>query len=120
MEYLKYLAWWHPFALVLIVWTSLVVFYVLYVFSINIWESRKEISNFTLGAVAPVLLLMIMTDFVMQMTLFSLFFMDIPRNLLVTARLKRYRAQPSGWRKRFADALCTRGLNTMAPTKFHC
>jgi hypothetical protein len=95
-------------------------FYTLYIAAINLWEDRAETSKTLLFLCSPILLLMVATDFVMQITVFALIFLDPPRELLVTSRLKRYRALEGGWRKHWADEICMRALNPFAPSKHHC
>jgi hypothetical protein len=51
---------------------------------------------------ASVLLVGALLDVAANLTLFSIACLDAPRELLVTARLKRYAAWPDGWRRRFA------------------
>jgi hypothetical protein len=109
------------YALVVLgVWSALITFYTLYLAAINFYENRHETSSLVVFLAAPMLVAMLVCDFLMNMTLFSVIFVDVPRELLVTARLKRYRALPDGWRKHWADEICTRGLNPFDPTKHHC
>jgi hypothetical protein len=110
----------HPLIVVLGAWSALLTFYTLYLAAINLYENRHETSTAVLVIASPMLLLMLLCDFAMQMTLAVVIFLDLPRELLVTGRLKRYRAQGSGWRWHAATIVCERGLNPFAPTKKHC
>jgi hypothetical protein len=101
-------------------WASIVGFYYLYLGAINVWENRHETSTLVLMVSAPLLLTMITVDVLMQMTLASLIFWDVPREWTVTRRLARYRDTGSGWRKHWATEICTRALNPFDPTKKHC
>jgi hypothetical protein len=102
------------------IWSALIVFYTLYLAAINFYEHWRDTSRLVVVIASPVLLTMIVCDVVMQMTLFTLIFLDIPRDFLVTQRLIRYRAQETGWRKHWADEICTRALNPFDPSKHHC
>ena len=102
------------------VWASIVGFYYLYLGAINVWENRHETSTLVLIVSAPLLLTMITVDVCMQMTLATLIFWDLPRELTVTARLARYRDTGTGWRQHWAMEICTRALNPFDPTKNHC
>lgn len=120
--FVHWVAWWHPIVSILAVWTALVVFYVLYIASINVYENRHDVSTLVLVILSPFLILMLVTDFLMQYTIFIVLFADLPRwkEWTVTSRLKRYRSTDTGWRKHWADEICLRGLNPFAPTKTHC
>ena len=101
-------------------WSGLITFYTLYLAAINFYEHWRDTSKLMVFIASPVLLTMLICDFLMQMTLFSLIFLDIPRDFLVTQRLIRYRAHADGWRKHWADEICTRALNPFDPSKHHC
>jgi len=101
-------------------WISIVVFYYLYLGAINVYENRAGVHWAVLLVSSPLLLVMLAFDFVMQMTLATLIFWDRPRELLVTARLKRYRLTRTDWREHWAKQICTHALNPFDPTKKHC
>jgi len=101
-------------------WGSVVGFYYLYLGAINVWENRHDTSWKVLVVSAPLLVTMITTDVLMQMTLATLVFWDLPREWTVTSRLARYRDTGTGWRQRWATLICTNALNPFDPTKHHC
>lgn len=103
------------------IWISLVIFYALYLAAINLWDNRNETSKWVLIAASPVLIAMILIDFLMQVTIFTVVFMDLPRETMVTYRLRRYREQKEAdWRTSMANHICTKALNPFDPTKHHC
>lgn len=59
-------------------------------------------------------------DFAMQVTVFSLLFLDPPREWLVTQRLIRYKRVGSGWRARLATWICESLLDPHDPSGCHC
>jgi hypothetical protein len=110
----------YPLLVLLGAWSLLLTFYTLYLAAINLYENRAETSKAVLVIASPMLVSMLVCDFLMQMTIATVIFLDPPRDLLVTGRLKRYRDTGSGWRKHWATEICERGLNPFAPTKKHC
>lgn len=106
-------------ALALIVYASLLVFYVLYIAAINIYRDWDTLAPWVQAVAFAPLVIMVMVDMVMQLTLATLVFLDWPREFMVTQRLARYRTT-TGWRKTVADAICTQALNPFDPTRKHC
>ena len=49
-----------------------------------------------------------------------LVFLDWPREVLVTARLIRYKRTDTGWRNRLATFICEHLLDVFDPTGDHC
>jgi hypothetical protein len=108
-------------ATIVFLWCALVIFYTLYLAAINVWENRHDVDWWVLLLAAPALFWMVLFDVVMNLTVFTVLMLDPPRELLVTQRMKRYRAlMNNSWRKRFAAGLCTNVLNPFDPTKHHC
>lgn len=69
----------------------------------------------------PVVALGLLLDVVLNATAATLFFADPPREWLLTQRLIRYKAQPSGgWRYGLAAAICEGLLDVFDPTGDHC
>lgn len=59
-------------------------------------------------------------DVVMQLTVFSLLFLELPRELLVTKRLIRHKRAGYGWRYRLAVWICVSLLDPHDPSGCHC
>jgi len=66
----------------------------------------------------PVLVIGYVLDFVSNL-IFTLPFLDFPRETTVTARLKRYAAGPDGWRKRAALWFADDMLDDFDPSGRH-
>jgi hypothetical protein len=109
--------WWSAY-LLLALW----VFWCLYIFMMGIYRAflQRRLKGLSLVMSSPVLAVAFVLDFLAQMTVFSVLFLDHPRDWLVTNRLRRYMAGPDGWRKRLADYLCHHLLDPFDPTGGHC
>jgi hypothetical protein len=76
----------------------------------------------------PFVIIAVAVDLIMQFTLASIIFMEWPQRsadgkleILVTARLQSYLKNPSGWRKTWAVAICTKLLDPFNATdEPHC
>jgi glucan phosphoethanolaminetransferase (alkaline phosphatase superfamily) len=110
----------NPFVVALLVYASLLVFYVLYIAAINIYRDWDSLAGWVqIVSFAP-LVVMIIVDMLMNFTLFSILFFDPPDEATVTQRLARYRAGPDSWRKKVAETICEQALNPFDPTRRHC
>ena len=105
-----------------IAYFTLVIFYTLYIAAINLLYDWPTLPLWVKVASAPILIVMVLLDFTMQCTFFTIFFFDLPRELLVTRRLERYRtaAYVNTWRQKVATSICTQALNPFDPTRHHC
>lgn len=81
-------------------------------------DGRLGTPAFSLGL--PIVAVGLLLDCAVNLTVASLLFLDAPRELLVTRRLKRYHAQGSGWRTRLAAYVCKNFLDQFDPTGEHC
>ena len=61
-----------------------------------------------------------LVDLIMNLTLFTVIFMDFPREVLVTKRLKRYIKSYVGWRLKLASWICSNLLNPFDKNNNHC
>lgn len=69
----------------------------------------------------PVVIFGLLCDFLLNITVGTILFMDLPREWLFTARLKRYRAEVAeGKRKKLACFFCEKLLNPFDPKGDHC
>ena len=57
-------------------------------------------------------------DVILNATVFSVLFMDYPRELTITHRLRRYLRDRTGWRRKAADWICKNMLEPIDCT--HC
>jgi hypothetical protein len=68
----------------------------------------------------PILLIGITIDFLTNIILATILFLELPKELLVTARLSRHIKDGSGWRKNLAQWFCTNLLDAFDPSGCHC
>lgn len=92
-------------------WLILPALYVLYIASVTILAKKATLHKALYAALAPVILIAVAVDFIANVTLVSILFWDIPREYLVTQRLKRYKLLAEGKRKSVADWVCEHMLN---------
>jgi hypothetical protein len=81
--------------------------YALWVFYLAVMNLKRVRDAGKLGTVAkvfgyPVLLVGYALDVLINVTLMTVLFLEIPRETTVTARLKRHNRTGSGWRQRLA------------------
>ncbi|MCX8003431.1 MAG: hypothetical protein N2688_00495 [Burkholderiaceae bacterium] len=71
---------------------------------------------------APVVVVGYLADIVLQWTVGTVLFADLPRpgENLLTARLKRYMRGRDHWRRRWAEWICTHLLDPFDPKGDHC
>jgi len=109
--------------LALEIYLSLLVFYTLYIAAINMYYDWGAMDIWVKIVFWPIPFAMVAVDFLMQITLFAIIFVDLPREPMVTQRLERYRTQAqyeSTWRRKWATFICVNALNPFDPTKHHC
>lgn len=109
-------------ALILLAPASL---YVLWVFYLAVMNLKRAKDAGTLRPVArylgaPVLLLGVLVDFLVNVVVFTVLLLELPRETLVTSRLKRHMAHGHGWRSRVARWFCAELLDTFDPSGCHC
>lgn len=102
--------------------TSLLCFWSLYlsVSSLFLAYQNKKIPKAVIPLAYIVLAVGAMVDMVMNFTLFTLIFLDIPKEILVTKRLKRYIKSYVGWRYKLAMWICGNLLNPFDKSGNHC
>ena len=69
---------------------------------------------------APYLVVGYLLDVACNLTVAAVLFWEWPRELLVTARLKRLMLGPDGWRKSAAKWICSNALDLLDPSGKHC
>jgi hypothetical protein len=97
-------------------------FWLLYVLVMGFYRAhlQKRLKGLPLIMALPFVALGFLFDVVCNYTIAAMVFFDLPRERLVTDRLKRYIATEKGWRYRLADAICTRLLDPFDPSGNHC
>lgn len=83
----------------------------------NVMESKLNLAGKILGY--PWLVLMILADFLYNVTWGSILFLKYPQDLLFTKRLDRM-LRGGGWRKRLAGYFCRTLLDPYDPDGKHC
>jgi hypothetical protein len=69
----------------------------------------------------PLLAVFMVLDVVFNLTLGSVFFLELPHELLFTARLQRHlKDDQRSWRYKVADWLCRNMLDPFDPSGSHC
>ena len=109
----------HTIALTL---AALWAFWLLYVFTMGLYRAflLGRLKGLSLVMCSPVVAVAAVLDFAMQMTVFTVVFAEMPRDWLVTHRLRRYLRTDHGWRTRWAVYLCHHLLDPFDPTGAHC
>lgn len=100
---------------------KLYMFWVLYLAIMALYRAHinKTLTKLGYALGAPLLLTGLVLDVLMNITIFSLAFFEIPREWLVTKRLQRHLKQ-TGWRFKLAKFICEGLLNFADPTGNHC
>jgi len=103
--------------IILFVWA----FWYFYVLVMGLYRAHLagRLTPITTALAIPALVVGYAMDIVANITVASLLFKDIPREWLVTTRLKRYQ-EGDGWRKDWADWICTNLLDPFDPNGDHC
>jgi hypothetical protein len=68
----------------------------------------------------PVVAVAIILDILANITIATVVFLDLPRELLITTRLQKYMKKDTGWRKKIAKYLCDHILDPFDPRGNHC
>lgn len=112
------------FELVHLVWLPLYlwVFWSLFVMVMGFYRAKLDgrLKGVIYYLALPWYGLGLLMDFVGNVTLATVIFLDIPRETLVTTRLQRYVAGNDGWRKSVAVYVCENLLDVFDPTGEHC
>ena len=98
------------------------LFWALYVFTMSVYRAKLagRLRGINRLFAVPLVLLAALIDVLANVVVAPIVFWDLPREWLVTARLKRYMAGEDGWRKRTADWLCNSVLDPFDPDHDHC
>jgi hypothetical protein len=105
----------------LYIYLSLLGFYTLYLAIMSLYrgylDNTLPVASKVLGY--PILAIGLAVDVVMNITLFSIIFAEIPKQWLVTTRLKKH-IKKSGYRGWLARFICHNLLSPFDPTNDHC
>ena len=102
-----------------------IALYVFWLFYLAIMSLYRANMNKTITPQAkvlgwPVIVVGALIDFLMNVTLFSLVFLEKPKELLLTQRMQRHIKRGIGWRFKLSRWICQGLLNAFDPTGSHC
>lgn len=105
-------------AVILFLW----VFWYAYILVMGLYRAHLagRLSPFTYTLAFPALVVGYAMDVVANLTVASVVFLELPREWLVTDRLKRHIARGTGWRAAKAEWICTHLLDYFDPSGDHC
>lgn len=107
----------------LIFWGMMQVTFVMYLAVMNAMSHRVSVTGAAWVFIGPLVVTGVLFDFLLNVVFMSVAFLDLPREPLLTARLRRYREDPQylgGRREAAACWLCEKLLNPFAPGGKHC
>lgn len=97
-------------------------FWAIYVLVMGIYRAHlaKRLTPVTLALSLPFVALGYVMDVLANVTIASVVFIETPREMLVTDRLKRHIEQGNGWRQSLASYICDNLLDVFDPSGNHC
>ena len=98
--------------------------YALWVFYLAVMNLKRVRDAGKLGKVAlalgmPVLFVGLLLDLLANVLVFSILLLEIPQETTVTARLKRHKAESTGWRLRVINWFASELLDHFDPSGTH-
>ena len=96
------------------------VSWILYLAVMKLKEQRKNMRWFAKANAILLLAVAYPIDVLLNAMVGSLIFLEPPRELVLTSRLKRHKAANFGWRAVLANWICERLLNQFDPDGRHC
>lgn len=107
--------------LYLLTYLLLVLTWAFYVAAINLLPKLPTLKPIVRVHATAVVLVAVLLDTVLHLVLGTVLFLDPPRELLLTARLKRYKTGSAGkLRCKAATWICAHLLNPFDPNGNHC
>lgn len=100
----------------------LLLFWYAYILVMGLYRANLEgrLNKFTFVLALPALIVGLLMDFLANVFIATVVFMELPQELLVTARLQRYMKGPVNWRRDRANWICTNLLDYFDPSGKHC
>jgi len=96
------------------------VTWVLYLAVMNIKRNKDKLTKVAKCIAYPVAFIGVITDVFFNITLGSLYFIELPREWLFTSRLQRHIKRSKGKRLRKAEWFCHHLLDPFDPKGYHC
>lgn len=99
--------------------------YILWLFYLAVMNLMRAYENKTISKLAlwlgyPILIMGVLLDFIVNMTIMTIIFFEIPKEWLVTKRLQRHIKANKDWRGKLAYLICHHLLNAFDPDGDHC
>jgi len=108
----------------ILLWTIgfLWAFWGMYVLVMGIYRAylSHRLKGLVLVLSLPFVAIGYLMDVFANLTVASLVFLELPRELLVTSRLQRYVARERGWRCKVSNWICNHLLDVFDPSGNHC
>lgn len=97
-------------------------FYALYVFTMGVYRAKLagRLYGLSLALLYPIVVVAALVDLLCNLTIASIIFLEPPKELMVTTRLKRHHASDDGWRTAIAAYVCQNLLDAFDPDGDHC
>lgn len=101
---------------------SLYILWIFYLAIMSLYRAKTEhrISKPALILGYPILIIGAILDFIVNIFIFTLLFLEIPKEILVTQRLSRHIKSKSGYRFKLSKWICSNLLDTFDVTGNHC
>ena len=105
---------------ILLGWFGLVTLYVYYIAAMQLLFAWKELDwKERLLAAGPAIIKAAFIDLFVHVIVGTVIFFDLPRELTLTMRMRRYKRGRDGYRKRLATSICKR-INRYDRKRVHC
>jgi hypothetical protein len=100
---------------------SIGITWVFYLAVMNLKRNRDQLTPIAKGFAYPMLAIGLVADVLFNFLWGTILFLELPRELLMTARLKRHlNDHKNDWRDRNAHWFCRNFLNPFDPSGNHC
>ena len=122
MEYLNLAVWLWNLPWVLLTYLAAVLTWVLYLAAMGLIPHLKSMGWIVKIHAYAVVLVGVIMDFLLHMVIGTILFMDLPREWLLTGRLRRYHGSEyiGSKRAKIAEWICTHLLDPFDPDGDHC
>lgn len=101
---------------------SLYLLWTLYLAVMNLIRARKagKLSRVAYALGLPLLALGGLLDVLVNLIVCTMIFLELPREFLMTTRLKRHIRSGTGWRFKVSKFICSKLLDQFDPSGCHC
>ncbi len=104
---------------------SFFTFYLLFVYYLAVMNLKrahdiKPLTGFTRVAALSVLYPGLFLDAFVNIFVLTFVLLELPKEVLVTARLSRLVKESHGWRGKFSKLICSKLLDQFDPSGCHC